>query len=123
MKIKTSFVTNSSSTSYILYLPESLNQEDVFKEFEDDGIFEDMNLKEEDFEEIKSFISSIFSGSPVYKEYDNNIDFEIREDICKYFEQFQIIGVDGSSGAGMMVNMNVPRYQQKIEDIKNGKNI
>lgn len=77
MKVKSDFITNSSSTCYMVIIPKDLEmtREDYISRSEDyDPDFsEDFEILKEQYEEAKKALTTLKSGNPVYR---GDVDFE-----------------------------------------------
>ena len=120
MKIRNGFVSNSSSSSFVLYLPKTFNldkllenyvvdgeyAEEILEEYEYNGDDEDVFVKEKLKEKIENFISD---GQ--INEYDNYAIFNIAQEI---FSPYVIADIDVSSDSGSIVIVD----KNKIDEIE-----
>lgn len=127
MKIKTDFVTNSSSTAYVVYIPKKfiitedemlnlmyLDELDVFKDEEDETKRTQMivQLGFQILEELKN--GKNFHGMD-YDEDDNRDKFNIAHSICSKYN-FILDDIETGGGDGNDVIIAVTREQlDKIE--------
>ena len=122
MKIKLDFITNSSSTSYIVYVPKDFNIEKFLHLARD---YDESQIEAYDTTKEKLKQSSIKLMNELLKngcidEYENVLEFTI---IIQVLRKLDLIIVDmdtSSSGDGLVFDVNNEKYIEKIKTIKSG---
>ncbi len=121
MKVKSDFITNSSSTSYVICLPDKITDELLEKLFEkvidngDDELNDEDQLLEERKDEIKNWIKCLEAGKELWREEDPSI-FDSLTKLAE--EQDWIIDEkDTSSEAGQITALS-KKDLEKIKRIK-----
>lgn len=112
MKLKHCFVTNSSSTSYIVFIPDSFkaSHEDIMDLYSEqiDGYFDEVD-EQKLVEDINEKIEGLKCGERVW-EYDEYVAFSIISGLCSYHD-FILDSLDVSSdGAGIITNIKKERF-------------
>ena len=121
MKIKSDFVTNSSSTSYLVYIPEKFdinNFTNLILESSDiDDYLEDDESKEEFLDRFKEEFNYLLASGSSYQ-YDNRFYYMLVD----LFEKLElnVESWDTSSENGMIINVNSNEIKKSIEVIKSG---
>jgi len=124
MKIKQDFVTNSSSCSYLVYIPDGF---DIKKAIEENQDMVDKQLSKEWITEEYSkdeFISEIlYNHSALLKHGETNAypfePYEVLSDIySKNGFMIQFMEQGGENDDSFMININCQSYQKQIEKIK-----
>jgi len=124
MKIKQDFITNSSSASYLVYIPDSFdikkaieeNQDLVDKEMAKEWIAKEYTKDE--------FISEIlYNHSSLLNHGETNAypfePYEVLSDIySKNGFMIQFMEQGGENDDSFMININCQSYQNKIKKIK-----
>ena len=116
MKVKLSFVTNSSSTSYIVFIPNTFKPSpddiiDTYSHRLDGGWFEECN-EDEIVKKVLEKIEDLKCGEIIY-EYDTYEEYAIISDLCNHHD-FILASVDISSdGNGTITNVK----REKILEI------
>ena len=107
MKVRNGFVSNSSSSSYVILLPEefNVNEIDLTKfDFESDW-YEDEEI---DFDDIKQTLNDLITDKEIWQEDSTNYYY-----VLKIVEDYTIAEVDVSSEGGTII----------LADYKKVKNI
>jgi len=131
MKIKSDFVTNSSSTSYLVYIPDNFKIEKfrdmILEHFDEDlkealDCFEpnddgDLTIDEIIEKLFKEFNDLISSG--VSYQYENNF-YYIMNDLLDKLDLVLDTEENSSSDNGVITNINSKILKNKIKTIKDG---
>lgn len=128
MKIKNDFVTNSSSTSYLVYIPDGFEirkfKDMILSKFEDDVVeyctefSEEPITKDEFFEKFFKEFDYLVKSGGLYQ-YDNYPAFYLSSNFLGELEL--VIGEEQTgSEAGLIQNINTDIMKNKISTIKSG---
>jgi len=128
MKIKTDFITNSSSTMYIFYIPESfeLNKSDIFEfseefewlfdENEKDRVNNDASYEEYLLENLPNLFKELRTVGSLWTYGDDqgcpqSIYYIIHNILKKYDLEIQTIEI-GYEGSNQLITINPDRIKQ-----------
>lgn len=117
MKIKSDFVTNSSSTSYIFLIPDTLyiTLEQVQKYLDDNEWDEDHNA-EDVYENCLLVIKELQAGNSVWQEEHPNPAYHC---IVEHLEEHDLCmgTIDTSDGASIISPVTSAKLQEMIQAI------
>lgn len=128
MKIKQDFITNSSSTSYLVYIPDNFDIrkfKDMIKvNFQDDVTEYCDNIPDKPITEDEFFqfffneFNNLIKQGDLYQ-YDNSQLFYLASNII---DELELVLSDEPTGsdAGLIQNVNVKIIKEKINTIKSG---
>jgi DNA phosphorothioation-dependent restriction protein DptG len=125
MKIKGDFITNSSSTSYVVYIPDDFDYKDYIEDIKTDDIWNDY-CEEENKDEIDKIWKHIKN---IFNELKTSEDSILGENgymspgyyIVEHFIKkmgFVVSEVNIGSCQGTVTNVNNPAIKKKIELIR-----
>ena len=128
MKLKIDFVTNSSSCSYLVYIPDGFDIKKAIKENQD--MIDKQLSKEWISEEFTKdeFISEImYNHSALLKHGEINAypfePYEVLSDIYNKNDfMLHFIEQGGENEGSFMINMNCQSYKNKIKKLDGDKN-
>ena len=112
MKVKFSFVTNSSSTAYIVFIPDNFKASrkdimDIYSE-ELEGYYDELN-EDDIVKEINEKIEDLKFGETIW-EYDEYMAYAIIRGLCSYHD-FILTSLDVSSdGNGTITNIKKEKF-------------
>ena len=114
MKIKTDFVTNSSSISYICVVPRSFNIREVLdmttiNKYDENGGEE---LTYEELEKIISEFESVRNGNELYRE-NSYRSYDILNEIVEE-KDFIISSVDGGPDENKLIFLDPDLLKEKL---------
>ena len=125
MKIKGDFITNSSSTSYVVYIPDDFDYKDHIEELKTDDIWKDYDHEEEKeykkkiwkqieytFNELKTSEDSIPGEKGCMPPWYYIVEHFIEK------KGFVVSEVNVGSCEGTITNVNNPAIKKKIELIR-----
>lgn len=130
MKIRKGFITNSSSTSYIMCIPDDLKAEDISDEFIRWCIEKEYEGGQIDDEEAKERINEFRERFP---EIIEKINKEYGSITCEDGEEYVIIGrlceklgfeiktMDNHPDSGAITNISLNDLKEKIKEIESGE--
>lgn len=112
MKVKFSFVTNSSSTAYIVFIPDTFkaSHKDIMDIFSVDleGYYDELN-ENDIVKEIHEKLEELKGGKTIW-EYDEYMAFAIIRDLCEQHD-FVLTSIDVSSdGNGTITNIQKEKF-------------
>lgn len=114
MKVRNGFVSNSSSSSFVVILPEN---------FIDTVDFEEISQGDEEFpvEMFKQMLNRFISDGYLYDEefyYSYRSDYELKEIFEELMKPYVIASIDTSSDAGCTVIGDRERVQKILDETK-----
>jgi len=127
MKLKHDFVTNSSSTSYVVYIPRNFTispqdiREFIEKEYDEDFFTSTSIMKQNAMiDTVLRSIEDIKDGNSIYESDDfdqeDSLPFNFISHIC-YKNGFNLTEQDTNGGGGMSVIIGISFDKiQKIEE-------
>jgi len=119
MKIRTGFVSNSSSTSYVVFLPKDFDLEDYMAEFTNEQLEQMGKWADCSFEELIERSLAEFQRALDARDsstYQYGDDYGIFEFFEKLFEQLIISAVEqGGDGEGVMKFVRQEDLENKIK--------
>jgi len=116
MRKKADFVTNSSSTSYIVHIPVDFTLDAHTEDIKQSILDWDGEVNEKRIEKVKDQLHELMNLSGRMYEYDNRIEMVALRDLFHKLD-FIIDGIDVGSDMGVLVNINTLKARQKIEKI------
>ena len=117
MKIKNGFVTNSSSTSYIVIIPKSIDSENLLRRFSDEEEFYDEEGEEISIESLVSHIETLKSGRMIFGDDLSCEEYEICRDVIEK-AGLVFTGVDCGSDRGSLIGVDEDHFNVFAEGLK-----
>ena len=128
MKIKQDFVTNSSSCSYLVYIPDNFdikkaikeNQDMIDKQLSKEWIAEEFTKEEFEREMLQNHLALLKHGeinAYPFEPYEVLSDIYNKNDFMLHF-----IEQGGENEDSFMINMNCQSYKNKIKKLDGDKN-
>ena len=115
MKIKSDFVTNSSSTSYIVCIPEKFDI-DMFISLLSD--MDEIDNKELFYNKIKDVVKELKDYGTL-DQYENELEFYRLSDLLSELE-LDVLSYDSPSDCGVIININCQKFRNKSDIIQSG---
>lgn len=124
MKVKMGFVTNSSSTSYLIFVPDGFELTKFVHLVDDD--FKEMFLEEEDEDDpemtYESYIQGIFNKlkeSGTIDEYDQRLAYY---GLIEIFRNLELVvhTWDGGPDSGILIDLNSIKMIKDVRRITGG---
>lgn len=124
MKIKQDFVTNSSSTSYVVYIPENFDIDDWIRKKSELFEFHDEESPNQSI--VKKIVEKLKHGEQVWQD-DVDRSFNSYNFVYDLFQELGMIlkDTDTSSESGRMINIGTCKIKQQMNkiEIENQTNI
>ena len=97
MKIRNGFVSNSSSSSFVVLLPENFVENIDFNKITDE--YEDFKL-----DDFKSFLNKVIEDSGIWKEeISEEYGYEFSDALDTLFRPYVVASIETSSDSGQIV--------------------
>ncbi len=128
MKLKKDFITNSSSCSYLVYIPDNF---DIKKAIEENQDMVDKHLSKEwiakEYSKDEFIYEILYNHSALLKHGETNAypfePYEVLSDIySKNDFMIQFIEQGGENDDSFMININCQSYKNKIKKIEDDDN-
>ena len=126
MKFKDDFITNSSSTSHIVCIPEDFDKS-YYTTFMDEELKYYAAAEMSDEEKLKEHTKNVVKDIDVLRTsrsiicYDDDyLIFIVIRKICDKFD-FILGSVDGGPGQGAIISINPSELKSKLDHITSGK--
>lgn len=113
MKIRNGFVSNSSSSSYVLYIPDNFDREKFFQENEQIAIDIIENDEKYDQKKFKKIYLDFLNGGGFWR--DN--DYISYEALYEMFSDFEVASMETGPDEGQMVILDNQKIK-KIDGLK-----
>jgi hypothetical protein len=116
MKIRNGFVSNSSSSSFVVMLPDNFVDNVDYDEI--------LNNYGEDFplDDLKNMLTSFVSDGGMWKEeiynYEGDGDWEFTDILDNMLKPYILAGIDTGPDAGQYVIVTPSEIENKLNEIK-----
>lgn len=119
MRIKNDPVTNSSSTSYVIAIPNDfeVNEKTKLSSYDIDDLCDEFDCEEDEaIKKLNEKIQSYKSGASI-SEYEDPLIFRTLQSIIQYNKEsiLYIAGFDTSSDAGEIRILNISKLKNDLE--------